>query len=479
MVTIQDLIDLIRIYNPDEEQIILKAYNFAKALHQNQKRASGEDYISHPVNVAYILALMAADRDTICAALLHDVLEDTRTTKEEIALNFNQTIADLVDGVTKTYHISFFSKSSQNIANQRKIITSMTEDVRIIIIKLADRLHNMRTLEFKDELKQKEKAVETLEIFTPLAKNIGAYILKNELEDLSLKYLKPDIYERINDQITSEKQLITPSLEEMLLNINNLLSNDNISHEIKIMTKHIYEIYKKLNQNNKLTDIHDLHVLKIVVDDIRNCYQAFGLVHSQYHPVHEKFKDYISNPKANMYQAIHTTVFGPGKRLVQAKIKTFDMDKIADFGLTAYWDINKGLAREKMQAALNEKFRFYRSLNEMNMLCEDDLFFVNQVKKELFAQNVFVYTSRGDIIELPVNSTVIDFAYSIHSQLGDTMIGATVNGCPVAFNYQLKNNDRIVILNDKEMIIDRSNWEEQATTTHAKRKIKEYKNRLG
>lgn len=310
-ISIENLIEIIKNYNPEEVDIVRKTYEFANELHKGQKRQSGDDYITHPLNVAYILAEMHADRDTVCAGLLHDTLEDTHITKEEIKELFNPTIAQLVDGVTKLAKMNFSSKEEQNLANTRKIITGITEDVRIIIIKLADRLHNMRTLEFKSPFKQKENALETMEIFVPLAYYIGAYRIKSELEDLSLRYLKPDIYKRIEETKLNIEQSSKKCLQEMLYKIKRILEDRNIPNEIKVRTKNIYGIYKRRQEGHNISDIHDLLALKIMVDEIDNCYLALGMIHSIYHPINDKFKDYICNPKTNMYRSLHTTVFGP------------------------------------------------------------------------------------------------------------------------------------------------------------------------
>ena len=355
-ITINDLLINLSEYNPDAISDVKKAYDYASYLHNGQVRQSGEPYISHPLNVAYILSEMHADSDTVCAGLLHDTLEDTNIKKEDIAHDFNQNVANLVDGVTKLAKMNFSSKQDQNYANTRKIITGITDDVRIIIIKLADRLHNMRTLEFKSEFKQKENSLETMEIFAPLAYYIGAYRIKSELEDLSLKYLKPDVYKRIGEKKIKLEEASGDILKEMLYKIETLLNDRNIPNEIKVRTKNIYGIYKRLSEGHKLSDIHDLLALKIMVDEIENCYIGLYLVHSKYKPINDKFKDYICNPKTNMYRSLHTTVFGPEDRLVQTQIRTFDMDKIASFGLTAYWDIEKGKARDVMQEEIKQKY---------------------------------------------------------------------------------------------------------------------------
>ena len=472
---LQDLIDKLNEYNSEEVEVIKKAYEYAKKLHEGQYRQSGEPYINHPLNVAYILADMHADRDTICAGLLHDMLEDTEITKEDIAHDFNQNIANLVDGVTKFSKMNFSSKLDQNLANTRKIITGITEDVRIIIIKLADRLHNMRTLQFKSEFKQKENALETMEIFVPLAYYIGAYRIKSELEDLSLRYLKPDMYKKIEERKLKIEEDSNSCLQEMLLKIQSMLNDKNIPNEIKVRTKNIYGIYKRLSEGQKLADIHDLLALKIMLDEVANCYFALGMIHEEYHPINNKFKDYICNPKTNMYRSLHTTVFGPDDRLVQTQIRTFEMDKIASFGLTAYWDVEKGNARDVMQEDLKSKFQFFKSLTEINSMFGDNQQFVNQVKCELFSDKVYVYTTRGDIIELPKGATPIDFAYKIHTDIGNTMVGVFVNDEYVPIDYVLKNKDRVRIVTDDLSYGPREDWIEKAQTSHARRKIKEFK----
>lgn len=473
-ITIDDLLKKVSEYNIGAIHDVSEAYCYAKLLHGNQIRQSGEPYISHPLNVAYILSEMHADCDTVCAGLLHDTLEDTNIKKEDIAHDFNQNVANLVDGVTKLSKMNFSSKQDQNNANTRKIITGITDDVRIIIIKLADRLHNMRTLEFKSEFKQKENSLETMEIFVPLAYYIGAYRIKSELEDLSLKYLKPDVYKRIGDEKIKLEETFDDILKEMLYKIKALLNDRNIPNEIKVRTKNIYGIYKRLSEGHKLSDIHDLLALKIMVDEIENCYIGLYLVHSKYKPINDKFKDYICNPKTNMYRSLHTTVFGPEDRLVQTQIRTFDMDKIASFGLTAYWDIEKGKARDAMQEDLKQKYQFFKSLTEINSIFGDNQQFVNQVKNELFANKIYVYTTKGDIIELPIGSTIIDYAYKLDTNIGNTMIGAFVNDEYVPLDYVLQNKDRVRIVTNELSYGPEEKWLDIAKTSLAKSKIKEH-----
>lgn len=473
--SIENLINLIKEYNPESIETVKKAYELAEYLHKGQYRQSREAYISHPLNVSYILAEMHADCDTICAGLLHDTLEDTNITKEEIAELFNQNVANLVDGVTKLAKMNFSSKEEQQLANTRKIITSITEDVRIIIIKLADRLHNMRTLEFKTPFKQKENALETIDIFVPLAYYIGAYRIKSELEDLSLRYLNPDLYRGLEEQKMIIEEESQACLQEMLQKIKTLLNDRNIPNEIKVRTKNIYGIYKRLSQGNKLHDIHDLLALKIMVDEVDNCYKTLGLIHSIYNPINYRFKDYICerNRKTNMYQSLHTTVFGPDERIVQTQIRTFDMDKIASFGLTAYWDINKGQARDIMQRDLKSKFQFFKSLTEFNSIFSDNREFVEQVKKELFSNNVYAYTPSGIIIELPKGSTIIDYAYKIDPENAHNMVDAFVNDQSVSLDYIIKNKDRIKIITSELSTGPTLTWETTAKTTYAKTRIRE------
>ena len=473
-VSIEDLIEVIKNYNPEEVDIVRRTYEFASELHKGQKRQSGDDYVTHPLNVAYILAEMHADKDTVCAGLLHDTLEDTHITKEEIAELFNPTIAELVNGVTKLAKMNFSSKEEQNLANTRKIITGITEDVRIIIIKLADRLHNMRTLEFKSPFKQKENALETMEIFVPLAYYIGAYRIKSELEDLSLRYLKPDMYKWLEEKKLKIEESSNDCLQEMLYKIKRILEDRNIPNEIKVRTKNIYGIYKRREEGHNISDIHDLLALKIMVDEIDNCYLTLGMIHSIYHPINDKFKDFIYNPKTNMYRSLHTTVFGPDNRLVQTQVRTFDMDKVASFGLTAYWDIKKGEARNVMQEDLKDKYQFFRSLTEINRVFGDNQDFVRQVKQELFSDNIYVYTPKGDIVQLPKGSTPIDFAYEIHTDIGNTIVGAIVNDEEVKVDHTLKNKDRVRIITDTLSLGPREEWLDIVKTTRAKRKIREF-----
>ena len=472
--TVNDLLSKVTEYNIEGLEMVKKAYYYAEELHKGQKRQSGEDYITHPLNVAYTLAEMYADTDTLCAALLHDTLEDTKITKEQIAIDFNDDVANLVDGVTKISRMNFATKQEQNLANTRKIITSITNDVRIIIIKLADRLHNMRTLQFKSEFKQKENAKETLLLYVPLADRLGMHIIKSELEDLSLKYYNSDAYQRVRDIRMKIDEDTKQCREEMLQTINKVLTDANIPHELKIRTKNIYGIYKRLEQEQKLSDIHDLLALKILVDNVAKCYPTLGMVHDKYFPMNNRFKDYIANPKTNLYSSLHTTVFGAEGRLVQIQIRTFEKEKIASYGLTAFWNINKGNARKIMQENLKNKYQFFESLVEIDQTFADNQEFVEHIQQELLSQRVYVYTKKGEIIELPSGSTAIDLAYKIHTDIGNKMVGATVNDKPVECGHTLHNKDRVKIITDEQSSGPNIGWLDIVKTTKAKRQIKAY-----
>ena len=472
--TIDELINFVSRYNNniDDLAAIRKAYDLAENLHYNQFRQSGEPYIIHPLNVAYILSEMHAARDSIIAGLLHDTLEDTDITKKEITEMFGKDVANLVDGVTKISKMNFQTREEMNLANTRKIINGFINDVRIIIVKLADRLHNMRTLEFKKVNKQQENALETLEIFSPMAYFLGAYKIKGELEDLSLKYLKPDEYkmvEEIRNKVLTKNSVV---LEEMSQNISALLMNNYVFNDVYMRIKNIYGIYKRLNEGAKINDIHDLLALKIIVEEVMDCYMTLGYVHSIYHPTNDTFKDYICSPKINRYQSLHSTIIGPNGTLVQAQIRTADMNLYDTYGLPAYWYINNGDTRENMQEEFKEKYALYDSLKEMNGMFKGNDDFVNRVKGELFGEKIFVRTPNGDFIDLPSGSTPIDFAYKVHTEIGNNMVGAIVNGVPVSIDSRLYNGDIVNIITDKLSKGPQDEWLTKINTAHAKKKIK-------
>ena len=472
-ITIDDLLEVIRSYNEEEIEYVKKAYDLANRYHSGQKRQSGEEYIIHPLNVAYTLALMKADRDTVCAGLLHDVLEDTDITDEEIKTMFNEDVYNLVFGVTKINNIHFVKSEDIIMENTRKIITSLKNDIRIIIIKLADRLHNMRTLQFKKPEKQVKNAIETMEIFVPIAHQLGLYHIKEELEDISFMYLNNEEYRYIKTkkaEILKDKE---SAINVMILNVKNILKQNNIKFDIKIDNLNINAIEKRLKKGYKFEEIHNLISFIIKVENEKDCYEVLRLVHKLYHPINHKFKDYISNPKTNLYQSLHTTVFGEESDLVQVQIKTYDMDKMATLGIVSYWEDKKEKAANIMQADLMKKYQFFGDLAELDDYFGDNYQFVNLVKNEVLNEKIYTYSPNGSIVELPLGSTPIDFAYKIHTEVGNKMVSAIVNDIAVDVDYVLKNKDRVKILTD-DSYFNRSDWVEKAYTSYAKRKIKEY-----
>jgi GTP pyrophosphokinase len=474
VVNIDLLKNKVNTYMKKDWPLIQKAYSYALKFHEGQKRESGEDYIIHPLYVAYILSTMHADANTICAALLHDVIEDTKATYNDIKENFGDEIAFLVDGVTKLTHLNFNSKDEFLATNIRRIIVSITEDARIVIIKLVDRLHNMKTIEYKKDDRGKEIALQTLEIYVPLAYYIGAYKIKSELENYCLMYLKPEIYGDLQKKLTTIYNSNKKMLHKMLNDTKKKLNSEGIKCNLEIRYKDIYSVYKKMLSRSTMENIHDLLGIVVTVKNKRDCYLALMNIHELYVPLSFKFKDFIVKPKTNMYQALHTTVFGPGERLVQFQIRTKEMERIAKYGLTSFWFKNRKLAKQDMQKSLEKNFPFFKSIEELDSNIVDNIEFVKLIKRELFSDNVYVRTSRGEIIELPNSSTPIDFAYKIHSELGNTMIAAVVNDEIVPFDYKLQNNDRVRIITDSSVYIDRKPWLDYVVTIHAKKKINEY-----
>lgn len=474
VVTIEELKRKVNTYTKKDWPIIEKAYHYALKYHAGQKRESGEDYIIHPLTVAYILSGMHADSATLCAALLHDIIEDTEVTYDDVKKEFGEEIASLVDGVTKLTHLNFSNKDEFLAMNIRRLIVSIREDARIIIIKLVDRLHNMRTIEYKKSERQKAIALQTIEIYVPLAYYIGAYKIKDELENLSFMYLKPDTYYDLEKKLNKIHFENKKMLNKMLNDTKKRLNEEGIKCNLEIRYKDIYSVYKKMITHSTIENIHDLLSIKVIVKNIKDCYLALMIIHSLYPPLTYKFKDYIVKPKTNMYRSIHTTVFGSNERLVQFQIRTKEMDLIATHGLTSYWFKNRRLAKSDMQKDLQTNFQFFKSIEELDSSIADNIEFVKLIKRELFSQNVYVRTMSGEVIELPLDATPIDFAYKIHSDLGNTMIAAVVNDEIVPFDYKLQSNDMVRIITDKSVFIDRSSWLNKVTTVHAKRKISEY-----
>ena len=474
----KELIDKLNYLDKDEIKIIEQAIDYAYSKHEGQYRKTGEEYIIHPLSVAIILTTIKADKDTIIASLLHDVLEDTPTHKEELENLFGKTVANLVDGVTKINSINVSTENEYLTNYYKKIIVGMSEDVRVIIIKLADRLHNMRTLYAIPVDRQKLKAKETLEILAPIAHRLGMHKIKSELEDLSLKYSKPDVYYDVVEKLNNTKIEREECVSKMMDEVSTLLKNNGIKHEIKGRAKSIYSIYKKLDKGRSFSDIYDLLAIRILVDKEQECYLALGLIHSKYKPVSKRFKDYIAMPKTNLYQTLHTTVFGLDGNLFEIQIRTYDMDEIAENGIASHWAYkeHKNAALE-MQNITEQKLQFYKSiieLNEEKMTNED---FVNRVKDEVLNNNIYVYTPKGDVFELPNGSTPIDFAYRIHTQVGDKMTGAIVNNNMVNLSYELQNGDIVKVLTNNNSKGPSREWLNIAKTTQAKSKIKAFFNK--
>lgn len=473
--SLETLIENARSYIKEEDlDIIKEAYYYAEAKHDGQLRKSGEEYIVHPLSTAIILSEIYADKDTICAGLLHDVIEDCDTTKQDIAEHFGDEIASLVDGVTKISKIRFSTENEALIEYYKKIIVGMSEDVRVIIIKLADRLHNMRTLWALSLENQKKIAKETLEILTPIAHHLGIYKIKSELEDLSLRYLKPDVFYDIAEKLNNTKLERDQVVGDMLSTVQELLNAHNIPHQIKGRSKSIYSIYKKLGKGKKFSDIYDLLALRVLVDTEQECYSALGIIHSKYRPIPKRFKDYIAMPKPNGYQSLHTTVFGIDGYLFEIQIRTYSMDEVAENGIASHWAYkeNKTLS-EGVRTSTEAKLEFFKSIIELNdekMSSED---FVNSVRDDLLNNNIYCFTPKGDVIELPVGATPLDFAYRIHTRVGETTVGAIVNNNIVPLNYELKSND-IVKINTNKSSTPSKEWINMVKTTQARNKIKSF-----
>ena len=477
-ITIEEILSKARTYIDDEEQIqvIEKAYQFAKQKHDGQFRKSGEPYIYHPMHVALILISVYADYETISAGLLHDVLEDCDCDQEEMQEAFGPNITKLVQGVTKLSKIHFSTENEYLIDYYKKIIVGMSEDVRVIIIKLADRLHNMRTLWAIPEDRQKVKAHEALEILAPIAHHLGIHKIKSELEDLSLRYLKPDVFYDIAEKLNKTKLERDKAVYDMQTDVSNLLTEHHIPHEIKGRAKSIYSIYNKLDKGKKFSDIYDLLGLRILVDTEQECYLALGLIHSKFRPLPKRFKDYIAMPKPNMYQSLHTTVFGIDGYLFEIQIRTYDMDEVAENGIASHWAYKENGGSKvaaTLQSTTEQKLQFFKSIIDLShdkMSSED---FVNSVKDEVLNNNIYCFTPKGDVIELPLGATPLDFAYKIHTKVGETTVGAIVNNNIVPLDYELKDND-IVKINTNKNSKPSKEWINMVKSTATRNKIKAF-----
>lgn len=448
-VEFKHLIDTIHTYLPQAKcDDVTKAYNLAEEAHKDQRRVSGEPYILHPLAVAQILADMKIDTTTITASLLHDVVEDTSYTLEDIKKMFGKEVAFLVDGVTKLSRLNYRTKEDQQLNSMRKMFLAMAKDVRVVVIKLADRLHNMRTLRYMRSDKQKRIAQETLEIFAPLAHRLGIFNIKWELEDLSFRYLEPDKYYDLVDQMKQKRHVREEIVNEAIDVLKKALDDAHIHCEINGRPKHFYSIYKKMKKDNRdLSQVYDLFAIRVIVDDVKDCYGVLGIVHSLWKPLPYRFKDYIAMPKPNNYQSLHTTVIGTRGQPVEIQIRTWEMHRIAEYGVAAHWRYKEG-NQIANKDAFDEKMGWLRNLLEWQDTSNPKEF-VNALKLDAFSDEVFVFSPRGDVIDLPQGSIPIDFAYRIHTDVGHRCVGAKINGKIVPLDYKLKNGDIVEIITSK------------------------------
>ena len=470
--TIEELIDSVSyITDKDEINIIKKAYEFASNVHKNNTRLCGEDYMHHPLNVAYNLTKLYADSDTIAAGLLHDTIHIGNSTLDELKKEFSLDICTLVEGITTINNLNLSTDSEDHINYYKKIIVGLTEDVRIIIIKLVERVDNMKTLYILKPEKQKDKAKETLEILVPIAHRLGLSEIKKELEVLSLKYYKPDAFKSVEAMLNNTEEQRNELLLHMKRRVSELLIDNNIKFEIKARVKSIYSIYNKMQKGKKFSELFDIYGIRIIVNTESECYQVLGIIHSKFKPLQNRFKDYIANPKVNMYRSLHTTVFGYDGKLYEIQIRTHEMDEVAERGIASHWSYKeKG---KKMQNSMEEKLQLFRSIIELDNdnISSDE--FVNTVKNELLSDNIYVHTPKGDVFELPKEATPIDFAYKVHSKIGETMVGALVNDVIAPLDTQLKSNDIVKIITNKNSKPSKE-WLLMAKTSQAKNKIKSY-----
>ena len=479
----QELIASVRKYHPSTDiSLIEKAYNIAYEAHKGQVRKSGEPYIIHPLCVAIILAELELDKETIVAGLLHDVVEDTVMTDEQIAQEFGDEVALLVDGVTKLGQLSYDAdKVEVQAENLRKMFLAMAKDIRVILIKLADRLHNMRTLKYMTPEKQKEKARETMDIYAPIAQRLGISKIKIELDDLSLKYLEPDAYYDLVHQIAQRKSVRDEYVQKLVEEVRQHIKDAGIPAQVDGRAKHFFSIYKKMvNQHKTLDQIYDLFAIRIIVDSVKDCYAALGVIHEMYKPIPGRFKDYIAMPKPNMYQSLHTTLIGPTGQPFEIQIRTFEMHRTAEYGIAAHWKYkeasNNGGVSQPMTVTEEEKLSWLRQILEWQRDMSDNKEFMSLLKSDLdlFSDTVFCFTPTGDVKNLPTGSTPIDFAYSIHSAVGNKMIGAKVNGKLVPIEYEIKNGDRVEIITSQNSKGPSRDWLKIVKSTQAKNKINQW-----
>lgn len=475
----QALVARVRKYHPSTDiSMIEKAYRIAKEAHKDQVRKSGEPYIIHPLWVGIILADLEMDKETIVAGMLHDAVEDTAMTLDDITKEFGEEVALLVDGVTKLGQLSYSQdKLEVQAENLRKMFLAMAKDIRVIIIKLADRLHNMRTLEFMTPAKQQEKARETMDIYAPIAQRLGISKIKTELDDLSLKYWKPDVYYQLVKDLNERKTEREEFVQQIVAEVSKHMKNAHIRAKVYGRVKHFFSIYKKMvNQNKTLDQVYDLFAVRIIVDSVKDCYAALGVIHEMYTPIPGRFKDYIAMPKPNMYQSLHTTLMGPSGQPFEIQIRTEEMHKTAEYGIAAHWKYKEGSDAAKSMASQEAKLNWLRQILEWQRDMSDNREFLSLLKGDLdlFAEDVYCFTPNGDVKNLPNGSTPVDFAYAIHSAVGNKMVGARVNGKLVNIDYKIQNGDRIEILTSQNSKGPSRDWLNIVKSTQAKNKINQW-----
>lgn len=470
---LNELISKIEKYNTSSSiDLVKRAYDYAILAHNGQKRVSGDDYIIHPVEVANILADLCLDNVTIAAGILHDVVEDTKFSYDDIKNNFGEEIALLVDGVTKLGKLEYKTKEEQQAESLRKMFIAMAKDIRVILIKLADRLHNMRTLKYMNPQKQREKSIETLEIYSPIAHRLGISKIKWEMEDLALRYIDPQGYYELVEKVAKKRQEREEYINFVIKVLIEKIREVGIEVQIEGRPKNFYSIYRKMYYQNKTFDqIFDLTAVRVIVDTIKDCYGVLGIVHTLWKPIPGRFKDYIAMPKQNMYQSLHTTVFGPDGQPFEVQIRTWEMHKTSEFGIAAHWKYKEG---RDSQDVFDEKLKWLRQMLEWQNEIKDTKEFMEILKIDLFVDEVYVFTPKGDVIDLPVDSTPIDFAYKIHSQIGNKCIGAKINGKMVPIDYKLQNGDIVEIITSSNSSGPSRDWLKIVKSSQAKNKIRQW-----
>jgi GTP pyrophosphokinase len=479
MIRITDITDKVSGYieNPDLA-LIQKAYIFAAQAHEGVVRLSGEPYISHPMSVAYQLAVMQLDEASVAAGLLHDTVEDTDTTIDEIEDLFGSDVADIVDGVTKISKMQFESKAVAQAENIRKMILAMAEDIRVLMVKLADRLHNMRTLDHMKPIKQRMIAQETVDIYAPLANRLGLHRIKTELEDMCLRFLKPDVYSQLSEAVAKHRSAGQEYIDKVISLIQGMLSKNKIKGHVYGRTKHLHSTHQKMIQQDlSFEEIYDLIAFRVIVPSVKDCYAVLGLIHAAWKPIPGRFKDYISIPKANMYQSLHSTVIGPDGERIEIQIRTEEMNRVAEYGVAAHWqykEVGKGAKRNKTTGQRDaERFTWLRQILDWQRELNDPREFMASLRFDLFQDEVYVFTPNGDIKEMPDGATPVDFAYMIHTEVGDHCAGAKVNGRLVPLHTELKNGDSVEIITDKNRSPSRD-WLKFVKTAKARTRIKQH-----